>query len=52
MNPDRTTVKQKCEKFWTLPYSFVRGRWTDAGTFESLNEANELFLRNDNKIEL
>ena len=33
-----------------LQYSFVRGRWTDAGTFESLNEANELLLRNDNKI--
>ena len=33
-----------------LQYSFVRGRWTDAGTFESLNEANELLLRNDNQI--
>jgi glucose-1-phosphate thymidylyltransferase len=33
-----------------LQYSFVRGRWTDAGTFESLNEANELLLRNGNKI--
>ena len=33
-----------------LQYSFVRGCWTDAGTFESLNEANELLLRNDNKI--
>jgi len=33
-----------------LEYSFVRGRWTDAGTFESLNEANELLLRNDNNI--
>ena len=33
-----------------LQYSFMRGRWTDAGTFESLNEANEMLLRNDNKI--
>jgi len=33
-----------------LQYSFVRGRWTDAGTFESLNEANELLLDNDNQI--
>ena len=33
-----------------LQYSFVRGRWTDAGTFESLNEANELMLGNDNNI--
>lgn len=33
-----------------LRYSFVRGRWTDAGTFESLNEANELLLANRNEI--
>ena len=33
-----------------LEYSFVRGRWTDAGTFDSLNEANMLLLTNDNRI--
>lgn len=33
-----------------LQYSFVYGRWTDAGTFESLNEANTLLLQNDNRI--
>lgn len=33
-----------------LQYSFVRGRWTDAGTFESLNEANALLMKNDNNI--
>jgi len=33
-----------------LQYGFVRGRWTDAGTFESLNEANSILLANDNKI--
>lgn len=33
-----------------LQYSFVQGRWTDAGTFESLNEANEMLLSNDNQI--
>lgn len=33
-----------------LGYSFVRGRWTDAGTFESLNEANRIMLDNDNRI--
>lgn len=33
-----------------LEYSFVRGRWTDAGTFESLNEANLLLLTNNNEI--
>ena len=33
-----------------LQYSFVRGRWTDAGTFESLNEANALLLDNESRI--
>jgi len=33
-----------------LEYSFVQGRWTDAGTFDSLNEANMLLLANDNRI--
>jgi len=33
-----------------LEYSFVRGRWTDAGTFESLNDANLLLLNNNNEI--
>jgi glucose-1-phosphate thymidylyltransferase len=33
-----------------LQYSFVHGRWTDAGTFESLNEANSMLLSNHNRI--
>ncbi len=33
-----------------LQYSFVHGRGTDTGTFESLNEANSLLLQNDNNI--
>lgn len=33
-----------------LQYSFVEGRWTDAGTFASLNEANQLLLENGNRI--
>lgn len=33
-----------------LEYSFVRGGWTDAGTFESLKDANELLLANRNRI--
>ncbi len=33
-----------------LEYSFVQGRWTDAGTFDSLNEANMLLLSSDNRI--
>lgn len=33
-----------------LEYSICRGRWTDAGTFESLYEANRILLDNDNMI--
>ena len=33
-----------------LEYSFVKGKWTDAGTFESLNEASILLLNNGNEI--
>ena len=33
-----------------LEYSFVKGRWTDAGTFESLVEANAILFANSNKI--
>lgn len=33
-----------------LQYGFVRGRWTDAGTFESLAEANALLLSLNNQI--
>lgn len=33
-----------------LAYSFVRGRWTDAGTFASLNEANAMLLEHESRI--
>ena len=33
-----------------MTYSIVDGEWTDAGTFESLQYANELLLRVDNNI--
>jgi len=33
-----------------LQYSFVQGGWTDAGTFDSLYEANTMLLGNENKI--
>jgi glucose-1-phosphate thymidylyltransferase len=33
-----------------LAYSVVRGRWADAGTFESLRAANDLLLSNGNRI--
>lgn len=33
-----------------LHYSICHGRWTDAGTFESLFEANQIMMENNNKI--
>lgn len=33
-----------------LQYSICRGRWTDAGTFESLFEANRIMMENQNRI--
>lgn len=33
-----------------LQYDFCRGRWTDAGTFESLQEANRILAGNGNRI--
>ena len=33
-----------------LQYSICRGRWTDAGTFESLFDANKILLENKNEI--
>ena len=33
-----------------LEYGFVKGRWTDAGTFESLIEASQLLLEHGNQI--
>jgi len=33
-----------------LRYSICKGRWTDAGTFESLFEANKILLENKNRI--
>jgi glucose-1-phosphate thymidylyltransferase len=45
-----TTVNSLYIKLGRLHYGFVQGRWTDAGTFESLAEANELLLRNENRI--
>lgn len=33
-----------------LQYSFVQGHWMDAGTFDSLHEANSILLANGNQI--
>ena len=45
-----TTVNNVYINQGELEYSFIQGRWTDAGTFDSLNEANMLLLASDNKI--
>lgn len=45
-----TSVNNRYIEQEQLFYGFVEGRWTDAGTFDSLNEANALMLYNDNKI--
>lgn len=45
-----TTVNNLYVKLGWLKYGFVTGRWTDAGTFESLVEANQLMLSNSNRI--
>ncbi len=39
-------LKRKC-----LEYSLCQGRWTDAGTFESLAEANLMMLQTENRIQ-
>jgi glucose-1-phosphate thymidylyltransferase len=45
-----TDVNNVYAKNLNLQYGFVRGRWTDAGTFESLAEANELLSNLKNRI--
>ena len=45
-----TAVNNVYIKLGWLQYGFVQGRWTDAGTFESLREASDLLLELDNKI--
>lgn len=45
-----TTVNNVYIKLGWLQYGFVQGRWTDAGTFESLAEANAILLSAGNNI--
>lgn len=45
-----TSVNNLYIKQDQLHYSFVKGRWMDAGTFDSLHEANQLMLKNENRI--
>jgi glucose-1-phosphate thymidylyltransferase len=45
-----TSLNNLYIKLGWLRYGFVEGRWTDAGTFESLADANRILLDNDNRI--
>ncbi|WP_199302763.1 sugar phosphate nucleotidyltransferase [Oscillatoria sp. FACHB-1406] len=45
-----TSVNDVYRQRQQLEFSFVRGRWADAGTFESLNEANQMLLSVRNQI--
>ena len=33
-----------------LKYDIVKGKWTDAGTFESIQDANDILLSNNNEV--
>lgn len=45
-----TSVNNEYIERGQLEYSIVEGSWTDAGTFESWIEANQMLLNNDNRI--
>ena len=45
-----TTVNNFYIRNNQLQYSICKGRWTDAGTFESLFEASKILLENENRI--
>ena len=45
-----TAVNNRYIEINQLRYSICRGRWTDAGTFESLLEANNILMENRNRI--
>lgn len=45
-----TSVNNEYIKRGQLEYDIVQGGWTDAGTFESWIEANQMLLNNDNCI--
>ena len=45
-----TAVNNEYIKKGQLHYSIVKGRWTDAGTFETLLEANRILLETNNRV--
>ena len=45
-----TSVNNKYIELGELEYDICNGEWTDAGTFESLHEANKLMLETSNQL--
>lgn len=45
-----TSVNNEYIKRGTLKYDILQGRWTDAGTFDSLAEANRILQASENKL--
>ena len=45
-----TAVNNTYARRGQLRYDVCRGRWTDAGTFESLLEANQIMMKNRNRL--
>jgi glucose-1-phosphate thymidylyltransferase len=45
-----TSVNNEYIKLGALEYEVVRGEWTDAGTLESLAYANEILMKNGNRL--
>jgi glucose-1-phosphate thymidylyltransferase len=45
-----TSVNNEYIKRGQLKYDIIQGEWTDAGTFESWTEANQMLLKNDYRI--
>lgn len=46
-----TDINNEYIKLGEMEYDILDGEWTDAGTFESLQIANEMLLKYDNEIE-
>jgi len=45
-----TAVNNEFVRWGQPEYGVVQGRWTDAGTSESLSQANEILLADDNEV--
>lgn len=45
-----TDVNNEYIRRGELTYDFLEGKWTDAGTFESLLYANQLFLKSEDQL--